>query len=150
MSSAYALTVHKTQGSESGITLLVLPNPCWLLSRELLYSELPLGADELSAEDVAVDVEIPPGEWTPLIPSPLAPPRLVFVDRVRRIEARLVVRRGDRVAHGAFGSFAVGSVLAGAGGAAVSGEVRMQRQRSGLCWRADTFSRGPRRHAESD
>ena len=26
---AYALTVHKTQGSEFGITFLVLPNPCW-------------------------------------------------------------------------------------------------------------------------
>lgn len=37
---AYALTVHKTQGSEFGITFLVLPNPCWLLSRELLYTAL--------------------------------------------------------------------------------------------------------------
>jgi ATP-dependent exoDNAse (exonuclease V) alpha subunit len=37
---AYALTVHKTQGSEFGLTLLVLPNPCWLLSRELLYTAL--------------------------------------------------------------------------------------------------------------
>jgi AAA domain/UvrD-like helicase C-terminal domain len=37
---AYALTVHKTQGSEFGITFVVLPNPCWLLSRELLYTAL--------------------------------------------------------------------------------------------------------------
>lgn len=37
---AYALTVHKTQGSEFGTTLVVLPNPCWLLSRELLYTAL--------------------------------------------------------------------------------------------------------------
>lgn len=37
---AYALTVHKTQGSEFGITFIVLPNPCWLLSRELLYTAL--------------------------------------------------------------------------------------------------------------
>jgi len=37
---AYALTVHKTQGSEFGITFLVLPHPCWLLSRELLYTAL--------------------------------------------------------------------------------------------------------------
>ena len=36
---AYALTVHKTQGSEFGITFLVLPNPCWLLG-ELLYTAL--------------------------------------------------------------------------------------------------------------
>lgn len=37
---AYALTVHKTQGSEFGTTLVVLPNPCWVLSRELLYTAL--------------------------------------------------------------------------------------------------------------
>jgi hypothetical protein len=37
---AYALTVHKTQGSEFGITFVVLPNPCWLLSRELIYTAL--------------------------------------------------------------------------------------------------------------
>lgn len=37
---AYALTVHKTQGSEFKITFVVLPNPCRLLSRELLYTAL--------------------------------------------------------------------------------------------------------------
>jgi energy-coupling factor transporter ATP-binding protein EcfA2 len=37
---AYALTVHKTQGSEFGTTFVVLPNPCWLLTRELLYTAL--------------------------------------------------------------------------------------------------------------
>lgn len=37
---AFALTVHKTQGSEFGITFLVLPNPCRILSRELLYTAL--------------------------------------------------------------------------------------------------------------
>ena len=37
---AYALTVHKTQGSEFGITFVILPNPCRLLSRELLYTAL--------------------------------------------------------------------------------------------------------------
>ena len=37
---AYALTVHKAQGSEFEIVLLVLPNPCRLLSRELLYTAL--------------------------------------------------------------------------------------------------------------
>ena len=35
---AYALTVHKSQGSEFGITFVVLPDPCWPLSRELLYT----------------------------------------------------------------------------------------------------------------
>lgn len=37
---AYCLTVHKTQGSEFGLTFVVLANPCWLLSRELLYTAL--------------------------------------------------------------------------------------------------------------
>ena len=37
---AYALTIHKVQGSEFGIGFLVLPNPCRLLSRELLYTAL--------------------------------------------------------------------------------------------------------------
>ncbi|PKO71207.1 MAG: RNA helicase [Betaproteobacteria bacterium HGW-Betaproteobacteria-14] len=37
---AYALTVHKSQGSEFGTVILVLPNPCRLLSRELLYTAL--------------------------------------------------------------------------------------------------------------
>jgi hypothetical protein len=37
---AYALTIHKAQGSEFGTTILVIPNPCRLLSRELLYTAL--------------------------------------------------------------------------------------------------------------
>jgi ATP-dependent exoDNAse (exonuclease V) alpha subunit len=37
---AYTLTIHKTQGSEFGITFVVIPNPCRLLSRELLYTAL--------------------------------------------------------------------------------------------------------------
>lgn len=44
---AYALTVHKTQGSEFGITFVILPNPCWLLSRELLYTALTRHRDRL-------------------------------------------------------------------------------------------------------
>lgn len=37
---AYALTIHKAQGSEFGTTFVVIPNPCRLLSRELLYTAL--------------------------------------------------------------------------------------------------------------
>jgi hypothetical protein len=37
---AYAITIHKAQGSEFGRTFVVLPNPCRLLSRELLYTAL--------------------------------------------------------------------------------------------------------------
>jgi UvrD-like helicase C-terminal domain len=44
---AYALTVHKAQGSEFGTVLLVLPNPCRLLSRELLYTALTRQKDRV-------------------------------------------------------------------------------------------------------
>ena len=37
---AYAITIHKAQGSEFERTFVILPNPCGLLSRELLYTAL--------------------------------------------------------------------------------------------------------------
>lgn len=37
---AYALTVHKAQGSEFDTVFVVIPNPCRILSRELLYTAL--------------------------------------------------------------------------------------------------------------
>lgn len=37
---AYALTVHKAQGSEFDVVFVVAPNPCRPLSRELLYTAL--------------------------------------------------------------------------------------------------------------
>jgi hypothetical protein len=37
---AYAITVHKAQGSQFGTTIVVAPNPCPLLSPELLYTAL--------------------------------------------------------------------------------------------------------------
>jgi hypothetical protein len=80
-------------------------------------TELPLAAEEISPEEVVLDVEVPPDQWAPIIPRAAAPPDLIFVDGVRRIEARVVLRRGHRVAHGAFGSCAVGSVRVSAGAA---------------------------------
>ena len=43
-------------------------------------------------------------------PAQTLPPQWIFVDGVRRIEARLIVRRQERFCHGAFGSYAVGAV----------------------------------------
>lgn len=37
---AYAITIHKSQGSQFAITLVVIPNPCALLSPELIYTAL--------------------------------------------------------------------------------------------------------------
>ncbi len=46
---AYALTVHKAQGSEFGRVILVLPNPCRLLSRELMYTALTRQREKVTA-----------------------------------------------------------------------------------------------------
>jgi hypothetical protein len=72
-------------------------------------------ADDLD-EQVELGVEAPAGEWAPVQPAarPL-PDHVVFVDGVRRVEARLVVRQGEALFHGAFGSYAVGSVVVGDG-----------------------------------
>ncbi|MBC8393998.1 MAG: AAA family ATPase [Deltaproteobacteria bacterium] len=47
LSLAYALTIHKCQGSEFGTTFLIIPNPCRMLSRELLYTALTRQANRL-------------------------------------------------------------------------------------------------------
>jgi hypothetical protein len=44
---AYALTVHKAQGSEFLTVILCFPNPCRLLSRELLYTALTRQRDRI-------------------------------------------------------------------------------------------------------
>jgi ATP-dependent exoDNAse (exonuclease V) alpha subunit len=44
---AYALTVHKAQGSEFGKVFLIIPNPCFLLTREMLYTSLTRQRDKV-------------------------------------------------------------------------------------------------------
>lgn len=44
---AYALTVHKSQGSEFGKVFLILPNPCLLLTTEMLYTALTRQKDKV-------------------------------------------------------------------------------------------------------
>ena len=44
---AYALTVHKSQGSEFGKVFMILPKNCRLLSRELLYTALTRSREQL-------------------------------------------------------------------------------------------------------
>ena len=44
---AYALTVHKAQGSEFGKVILVLSEPCNLLSKEMLYTAITRQKDKL-------------------------------------------------------------------------------------------------------
>ena len=44
---AYALTIHKTQGSQFGKTFVVIPRNCRPLSRELLYTAITRHLDQL-------------------------------------------------------------------------------------------------------
>lgn len=44
---AYAMTVHKSQGSEFGVVFLIIPDPCFLLTREMLYTALTRQRDKV-------------------------------------------------------------------------------------------------------
>ncbi len=105
---AYCLTVHKTQGSEFGVTFVVLTNPCWLLSRELLYTALTRHQNKLVIlhQGPIVDYRRYAGDeyseiarrMTNLFAHPL--PREVTVNSQRRfLEDGLIHRteRGDLV-----------------------------------------------------
>jgi len=74
----------------------------------------PAEADEeVRPEQVLLDVESPLTSWRAIQPTPASSSMarcVVFVDGVQRIEARLIVTREVLIAHGAFGSYAVGSV----------------------------------------
>ncbi len=75
---------------------------------------------------VDVDVEVE-GPWRPIVPEelPEALPPLIFVDGVRRLEARVVVQGRGAIAHGVFASYAVGSVEIG--GEARFGDAKIER-----------------------
>ncbi len=79
--------------------------------------QTPLAPGEDDGEaDVQVDheVERDEGSWAPIHPEAIgAMPqqRVVFIDGVRRLEARLHALQGTRLIHGAFGCYAVGAVV---------------------------------------
>src|SRR5262249_59226012 len=75
-------------------------------------AETPLEPiDDVPDETVSADVDIPASEWRPVVPRPVTQPgRICFVDGIRRLDSRLLVRRESHILHGCFGSFAVGFV----------------------------------------
>src|SRR5262249_75599 len=84
--------------------------------------------------------------WVPLRPGSVATPsRLYFIDGVRRLESRLVVRCKGDILHGGFGSFAVGCVEVRPGRASF-GETRPPCREvvlgSGKCLPRDVPVRG--------
>jgi uncharacterized protein len=91
-------------------------------------TEVPIDANEEPADEtVDLGAEVAEDNWGPIQPqSASMPSRLFFVDGVRRIEARLIVTRGNKLCHGAFGAFGVGSVELSKG-LATWGEERVGR-----------------------
>lgn len=99
---AYVITVHKSQGSQFGTTILILPNPCPLLSPELLYTALTRQRERvivLHQGDVA-DLRryADPGlsETAARMTNLFQAPELVTVDG-RYMEHRLVHRTTEGV-----------------------------------------------------
>jgi len=91
-------------------------------------SEVPAsGTSEEADTDVDVTVE-QAGAWTPVPPlgDGALPRRLLFIDGVRRIEARVIARTDGALCHGAFASYAVGHVEVG-GGVAQWGAAHVER-----------------------
>lgn len=85
--------------------------------------------DRLDESDATVnlDVERPAADWEPIAPTAPAGalPPLVFVDGVRRIDARVWVHDGDRSHSGVCATVAAGSVICN--GDAFIDEVRIHR-----------------------
>jgi hypothetical protein len=77
--------------------------------------ELAADSDSTDARESALeDVDVPRSQWQPILPpSTVAPPALVFVDGVRRIEARIQIPQANGFVYGAFGSYAVGCAYVG-------------------------------------
>lgn len=82
---------------------------------EVDYGEqTPLASDaEQGNAEVDHQLELPEERWAPIRPEigqSFPRQRVVFIDGVRRLDARVQVVRGNRLIHGAFGCYAVGAV----------------------------------------
>ena len=92
--------------------------------------EYGVAADAETLEDggerVDVDVEVPTAAWAPIFPSGPRAERLMFVDGVRRIDARVWITDDDGVHAGVCASVAAGAVVVNGGGACVV-EHRVER-----------------------
>lgn len=91
-------------------------------------TELPLEGGVVEGDE-AVDpaIEMPADAWVAITPTaPPVRPRTVFIDGVRRIDVRVMGSRTDRVFHGLFGSYAVGSTILERSGASF-GPSEMRR-----------------------
>lgn len=69
-------------------------------------------AHDQSDEHVNHEIEVTDAGWQAITPRSDTVPhqRVVFIDGVRRLEARVQARQGEQLIYGGFGSFAVGAV----------------------------------------
>lgn len=66
---------------------------------------------ETATEPAVIDVEYPADQWRPLTPAPdEGPSKVVFVDGVRRIDARVWIADGELARQGVCASVAAGAV----------------------------------------
>ncbi len=93
-------------------------------------SELPREPADRGDESLDVDpeVELPRARWAALRPAAglTLPACVAFVDGVRRIDARVRARAGERRVSGAFGSLGVGAALCQPGRATIV-DTRVER-----------------------
>lgn len=63
-------------------------------------------------EQVDHEIEVSDANWQAITPTgdPTPHQRVLFIDGVRRLEARVHARQGEQLIYGGFGSFAVGAV----------------------------------------
>ena len=78
--------------------------------------EYGIAADDAQMDDssdgVAVDIEVAADKWVPIDPTPSSlPSSIMFVDGVRRIDARVWITDGEVVRPGVCATVAAGSVL---------------------------------------
>ena len=84
-------------------------------------------ADNGSAVDLDVDIEVPAADWQPISSrSSLRPPSIAFIDGVRRIDANAWLHEGDASPprRGMLASYAAGAVSVGSSAAVGPVEVR--------------------------
>jgi len=90
--------------------------------------EYGVATDESRLDDASdkadLDIEMPAASWKPLRPGSVEPPgSVLFVDGIRRIDARVWITAGDRAVAGVCATVAAGAVLCVPGSAEVVDHV---------------------------
>jgi hypothetical protein len=102
---AYALTVHKSQGSQFGIVFVVIPQPCFILGRELVYTALTRQLDRVvllvqgQAADLRAYASARYSEVARRYTNLFRPPNMIADEKAGFLEYRLIHRtaRGELV-----------------------------------------------------